>query len=578
MAFRIFRIHDDSSARDKKLIESVIELTKRQFPGEIESIINRIPRNMRDPVGKKFRSILFVATSNSDEVHGFALLYHSVKPEFCYLDYLATLPSRGGRGIGNALYSRVREECLILKTQGLFFECLPDDPKLSPDPVTRKENGKRLAFYEAYGARPIAGTEYETPVEEGYTDPPYLVFDPLEKKPELSGKYVQEVMLAILERKYSHMCSPEYIKKIIASVGDENVSLRAYKYSKVTAEQARLPVSLLSRITLIANVGHEIHHVRERGYVEAPIRIKAILKKLEASGLFELVSARPYPEKHIRAVHDADYVTYLKKVCAAIPEGESVYPYVFPIRNQKQKPDDLPVQAGYYCIDTFTPLSSSAYKAAVGAVNCALTGADTLLNGKRFAYALVRPPGHHAERRVFGGFCYFNSNAIAANYLSKYGKVAIIDVDYHHGNGQQDIFYTRKDVLTISIHGHPRFAYPYFTGFAKETGEGEGEGYNINMPLDENITVDVYMAALDRAIAKTKSFAPEYLVLAFGLDTAKGDPTGTWPLTQKDFDEIGKRISSLGLPTLVVQEGGYLTQTIGKNAMAFFKGLSYQVL
>ena len=571
MAFRIFRIHDDSSPRDKSLINSVIALTKKQFPGENEAIINRIPGHMRDPVKKQLRSILFIATSGGDEVIGFALLYHSVRPEFCYMDYLATSPVKGGRGVGNALYSRVREECIILNTKGLFFECLPDDPKLSPDPVIRKQNSKRLAFYEPYGARPLIGTGYETPVTEGDTDPPYLVFDPLDKEVELPKTYVRNVIRAVLERKYSHMCPPEYVEKVIASVKDAQVGLRPLKYYK--PESTKPLENSLRRIPLICNTGHEIHHVRERGYVEAPIRIKAIQSKLEVTGLFEQVDAKVYSEKHIRAVHDDDYVTYLKKVCASIPEGKSVYPYVFPIRNQDRKPSDLPIQAGYYCIDTFTPLSRNAYNAALGAVNCALTGADAILSGKRFAYALVRPPGHHAEKRVFGGFCYFNSNAIAANYLSQYGKVSILDIDYHHGNGQQDIFYERADVQTISIHGDPSFAYPYFTGFDNEKGKGKGIGHNINFPLQENITADIYLKTLDKALAKIKAFNPKYMVLALGLDTGKSDPTGTWPLVKEDFLEIGKRLASLRIPILVVQEGGYLTRSIGQNAAAFFKGL-----
>ena len=156
------------------------------------------------------------------------------------------------------------------------------------------------------------------------------------------------------------------------------------------------------------------------------------------------------------------------------------------------------MRAGYYCIDTFTPISRNAYPAARRGVDCALTAARELLAGRRIAYALVRPPGHHAERRSFGGFCYFNNNAIAAQYLTAYGRVAILDIDYHHGNGQQDIFYRRSDVLTVSIHGHPGFAYPYFSGFKEECGEGEGEGFNLNLPLPEAVDGAAYRKALER--------------------------------------------------------------------------------
>jgi acetoin utilization deacetylase AcuC-like enzyme/GNAT superfamily N-acetyltransferase len=233
------------------------------------------------------------------------------------------------------------------------------------------------------------------------------------------------------------------------------------------------------------------------------------------------------------------------------------------------------VLSGYYCIDTFTPINRNAYPAARRAVDCCLTATREILDGKRLAYALVRPPGHHAERRSFGGFCYFNNNAIAAQYLCAYGKVAILDIDYHHGNGQQDIFYRRADVLTVSIHGHPRFAYPYFSGFEEERGEGEGEGFNLNLPLPETIDADKYRRTLTRALERVQAFNPQFLVVALGLDTAKGDPTGSWPLKTRDFEINGRSVGELGLPTLVIQEGGYRNRTLGQNARNFFKGLSW---
>jgi ribosomal protein S18 acetylase RimI-like enzyme len=186
---------------------------------------------------------------------------------------------------------------------------------------------------------------------------------------------------------------------------------------------------------------------------------------------------------------------------------------------------------------------------------------------------LIRPPGHHAERRSFGGFCYFNNNAMAAEYLCAYGKVAILDVDYHHGNGGQDIFYRRSDVLTISIHGHPTFAYPYFSGFEEERGADDGEGFNLNIPLPQTVDGGRYRKALARALRRIEEFRPHFLVLGLGLDPAKGDPTGTWSLAVKDFEENGRMIGALGLPTVVVQEGGYRTRTLGKNVLAFFRGL-----
>ncbi len=221
--------------------------------------------------------------------------------------------------------------------------------------------------------------------------------------------------------------------------------------------------------------------------MESPVRVKSILSELDKGGMFARITPRSFADRQILAVHDTDFFTYLKRACAAMPEKKSLYPYVFPLRNKTRPPKEPQVLAGYYCMDTFTPINRNAFPAARRAVDCALTAAREILNGRRLAYALVRPPGHHAERRVFGGFCYFNNNAIAAQYLSGYGRVAILDIDYHHGNGQQDIFYRRSDVLTVSIHGHPSFAYPYFSGFEDEKGEGEGEGFNFNLPLPEHI-------------------------------------------------------------------------------------------
>jgi acetoin utilization deacetylase AcuC-like enzyme len=307
--------------------------------------------------------------------------------------------------------------------------------------------------------------------------------------------------------------------------------------------------------------------------VESPIRIKTILTELEKTDLFVRFPVRHFSEKYIKSVHDRSFVDYLKKICTLLEPNKSIYPYVFPIRNGARPPKELPVRAGYYCIDTFTPLNGNAYAAAKGSVDCTLTAASYILKGYRVAYALVRPPGHHAEISAFGGFCYFNSGAVAANYLSDYGKVAMLDVDYHHGNGQQDIFFERSDVLTISIHGHPRFAYPYFSGFKEEKGTGEGNGFNVNFSMPEKLDGNRYIAILERALKIVKKFDPEFLVVALGLDTAKNDPTGSWSLQAENFESNGRLIGSLKLPTLVVQEGGYNHRNLGINARRFFQGL-----
>jgi acetoin utilization deacetylase AcuC-like enzyme len=244
------------------------------------------------------------------------------------------------------------------------------------------------------------------------------------------------------------------------------------------------------------------------------------------------------------------------------------------VRRPERKPKDLAIRAGYYCIDTFTPLDRNAYAAARSAIDAAVTAAEEILNGRPLAYALCRPPGHHAERRVFGGFCYFNNAAAAAHLFSRHGRVAVLDIDFHHGNGTQDIFYQRNDVLTVSLHGHPNYAYPYFSGFADERGDAGGEGFNFNIPLADGIGPEEYLAALSRATARIEKHRPAFLVVSLGFDTVRGDPTGGFTLTPLTLQEIGKRLAQLDVPLLVCQEGGYNLRNLRRGAPAFFRGIA----
>jgi acetoin utilization deacetylase AcuC-like enzyme/GNAT superfamily N-acetyltransferase len=572
--FHIRRIFDDILPRNRRAIEQIQGILGSQLKGLSQTHIAKIPDLLRNPFKYDFRSILYIAEAQgTGKVRGFALLSHEPAIHFCYLDYLATDRETIGRGIGSALYERVREESVLLQVDGLFFECLPDDPALSRNPQILKQNRARLKFYESFGARPIEGTAYETPLEPEGDNPPYLVFDGLGRTVAPRQAYLRGVVETILEKKYRGVCSKAYIQLVLASIRDDPVRIREPRYFKKQSA-AVFPVSgFFGRIALVVNDNHAIHHVQERGYVEAPVRIPSILDALGQTNLFLRFPAKEFSEKSLLAVHDSEYLRYFKRICEKIPPTSSVYPYVFPIRNRAHPPLELVVRAGYYCIDTFTPLSNNAFVAAREAVKCTLTAAEKIIGGFRIAYALVRPPGHHAERNVFGGFCYFNNAAIAAHHLSLYGPVAMLDVDYHHGNGQQFIFYKRSDVLTVSIHGHPSVAYPYFSGFANERGEGPGNGFNVNLPLPESTEASVYLETLSKALSHIRHFRPRYLVVCLGLDTAKGDPTGSWSLQGKDFAEMGRRIGAAGLPTLVVQEGGYRTRTIGSNARCFFEGL-----
>lgn len=572
--FRIRRIHDTTLAINKEAVKQIQTILREQFTALSPESIEKLPDQLHDPLKYRFRSQLIVMDGSEGQVKGFALLQHAADLNFCYLDYISAALNKTGRGIGGILYERVREEARRLGTKGLFFECLPDDPALCRDEELLPQNISRLRFYEHYNARPIADTAYETPLSAIDDCPPYLVFDDLDSGETLKMTLARKIIKAILERKYADVCPPGYIEKVVASFKDDPVHIREPRYLK---KKKIIPVhenmAIDEHIALVINDRHDIHHVRDRGYVEAPVRIKSILKEILPTGLFIQYKTRRFSEKYIYAVHDSGFVNYLKKVCANVPPDKSIYPYVFPVRNATRPPKDLPTRAGYYCIDTFTPLNHNAFLAAKRAVDSTLTAAQCVLQGHRLAYALVRPPGHHAEYRSFGGFCYFSSAAIAADFLTKHGRVAILDLDYHHGNGQQDIFYKRDDVLTVSIHGHPRFAYPYFSGFEEEKGLGKGEGYNVNFPLPEKLNGEEFRKVLQKALKIIKDYRIDFLILALGFDTAKNDPTGTWNLSAKDFELNGGLLGAMDCPILVVQEGGYRVRSLGSNARHFFTGL-----
>jgi acetoin utilization deacetylase AcuC-like enzyme/GNAT superfamily N-acetyltransferase len=568
---RIRKVADATTAVNRSAIEAAQKIMREQFPAMPDYDIAKLPEQLANPLKHKFVSRLFVAENARDQTLGLALLLHAPDIGFSYLELISTAAGRMGEGIGATLYERVREEARALGTQ-IYFESLPDDPALSPNPEIRANNAARLKFYERYGARPIINTAYETPVTPGTTDPPYLMLDPLGSNDLPSGDKVKKVVRAILERKYGSPAA--YVQMVVDSIHDDPIRLREPRYLKRRAPKEEVRASSEPRIALVLNDDHVIHHVQERGYVEAPVRIRSIMAELDPSGLFEKVPAKRYSDRHIRAVHDGRLVDYIRKACLMAGPRKSIYPYVFPTRNPARAPKDETVLAGYYCIDTFTPLNENAYLAARSAVDCALTAAERVLEGAELAYALVRPPGHHAESHTFGGFCYFNNAAIAANMLARYGKVAILDIDYHHGNGQQEIFYARSDVLTVSIHGHPSFAYPYFTGFRDETGIGAGAGYNLNIPLSEHLTPEQHRSAVAEGLRRIRRFRPAFLVVSLGLDTARGDPTGTWSNRARDFEQLGNTIGEQGYPTLVVQEGGYRVRTLGSNARHFFAGLA----
>jgi acetoin utilization deacetylase AcuC-like enzyme/ribosomal protein S18 acetylase RimI-like enzyme len=570
--FRISHIMGVHRQHDRRCIEEVRELFESAFP-DFASQPDYIPRKLIEQSARGVPAILLVAHGDADRVIGFALADYFESIEYAYLDFIVTEAARRGRGQGGALYEALREEMIARGAKGLFLEVPSDDPKQVASAANLRANKARLRFYERYGARPVLGTLYDQPIRPGNPPEPRLLYDPLRNEKPLDPASLRDVIRLILTHRYNYDEDDPYVAKVVASATDPHMRIRDPIEPSAKDKHPKRP-RRLHPLKVFCSARHSLHHIRERGYVERPARVDVILKAISDLPDVERLPVRNFGEGPIRAVHDKDFVNYLKKICQELPKGELLYPYVFPIRRTDRPPYDRAVRAGYYCIDTFTPLSTDAYKAARAAVNVALSGASSILDGQPLVYSLCRPPGHHAERDTYGGFCYFCNGAIAAQYLaSRLGKVAVLDVDYHHGNGTQDIFYTRNDILTVSIHGHPNFAYPYFSGFADEKGEGEGLGFNHNLPLAEDVHDGRYLEALDEALGIVRRFKPEALVVSLGLDIAKADPTGTWSVTPEGLYEIGRRIGGMKYPTLLVQEGGYNIRFLGRNAARLLTGV-----
>jgi acetoin utilization deacetylase AcuC-like enzyme len=220
-------------------------------------------------------------------------------------------------------------------------------------------------------------------------------------------------------------------------------------------------------------------------------------------------------------------------------------------------------------MDLSACIVEGTYQAALASANCALSAAEAVADGEPTAFALCRPPGHHAGKDYAGGYCFINNASVATNWLSTKGKVALLDVDYHCGNGTQDIFYERADVMTISIHADPNFEYPYYAGYAHETGAGAGAGFHKNFPLEKGTDDARYLVALEEALNLIRQFEPKYLVVSAGMDIYAEDPLGTIKVTTKGIGEIGKRISALDLPTVIMMEGGYNNDALGRNIASF---------
>lgn len=325
---------------------------------------------------------------------------------------------------------------------------------------------------------------------------------------------------------------------------------------------------------VVASETHRQHaperELTREGYVpyfERPERADAILAGLRAEPRFEFVGPSPFPAAALARVHTADYLHFLEHIhpawVAAGEPPEAVTPVTF--AQGGRRPAALVNQTGYYAFDT-TPIVADTFTAAREAASLALTGAELVLAGEKAAYALCRPPGHHAASALCGGYCYLNNAALAAAHLG--GRVALLDIDYHHGNGTQEVFYRTDQVLFISLHADPDHAYPFFWGFGDEVGTGPGTGFTRNFPLPAGTGDQAYHQALDQALALIRGYSPGFLVLSAGFDLLAGDPLGDFAVSLDGLARIGEKVAALRLPTLVVQEGGYNLENLGAAALA----------
>lgn len=317
----------------------------------------------------------------------------------------------------------------------------------------------------------------------------------------------------------------------------------------------------------------ELHNGVFIPYSETRDRVDAILAALAPT---ELPEDRGMAA--IEAVHAVEYLAFLQtaheKWLESGRSGDAI-PYTWPIvRRRAVDLDRIDALLGRFSFDAATPISKGSWKASYASAQTAIAAAQAVLDGEMHSFALCRPPGHHAGRDYFGGYCFLNVAAIAAQHVRASGieRVAILDIDYHHGNGTQDIFWKRGDVLYASLHADPSTDYPFFWGFADEAGDGAGHGRTLNLPLPRGTAIDTYAAALEQALAAIDRFDPGHLVVSFGADTWEGDPISHFSLSRDDLATVARQISDRRWPTTVIMEGGYATGDLGRNVASFLSG------
>lgn len=338
---------------------------------------------------------------------------------------------------------------------------------------------------------------------------------------------------------------------------------------------------------LISSKDHRLHATDQAlvgGRVietsEVPHRAEVLHTGLLAAKLGDWTAPVDHGLQPLMAVHAAEYLHFLRTIYTRSAEktglAAPVFPSTFATRAVRRKSKNLEALPGYYSFGTGTPILEGTWQAAYASAQTALTACDMLLQGEQAAYALCRPPGHHASTDLYGGYCYLNNAAIAARYLLAHSagpeaRLAILDIDYHHGNGTQEIFYHDGQVFYCSLHADPDLDYPYFWGSSGETGFGSGTGLNRNWPLPLGVNDGEYLAVLDQALEQVAKYSPHWLVLSAGLDIGEGDPEGGFRISLQGFEKIGERIAGLHLPTVIIQEGGYRLDQLAGWAAALLR-------
>ncbi len=314
---------------------------------------------------------------------------------------------------------------------------------------------------------------------------------------------------------------------------------------------------------------------------ETPARAGFVIQEISARG-HHVVPPSVDSHEILRRVHSERYLTFLETAWdqwVALDPGNVVvqpFPSVWPVRTLRSdlEPSDFIAQLGLYSMDNGTPMVAGTWSAVKAGADAAASAAGMILSGQPAVFCATRPPGHHAGMDFMGGYCFLNNAAIAAQALIDGGckRVAILDVDYHHGNGTQSIFYHRSDVLYVSIHGDPRIEFPFYLGYASETGEGQGEDFNLNLPLPAGTPSETWFTALEMACLRVEKHHPDALVVSLGLDIFADDPIGKFSLVSDDFLHLGARVKRIGLPTAFILEGGYATKELGFNAANVLEG------